>query len=284
MKKLSIVFLLISSIVRAQNFQGPLSPGLANNSSCPFSYSSIVDYLPVENVFTSDDLYATASHCDCCDANTRCFEIKGYGFTIPSTATIDGIVVEIEKKATAGSMVQDNGLKLLNAGTVVGESKATADNWPAEDAFYTYGSPADLWGASWSPEEINDSSFGVALASISYTCFGNGNATTSYIDFVRITVYFTDVATSVSTLQGSGEGQVIISPNPSTTGTITISLPKFEREVTITISDIAGRIVQETHEKPAAQNTNVEVALPKGIYMVSIQDASNIYNQKLIVE
>src|SRR5215217_416136 len=105
MKKMSLLLILFSRFVSAQNSQGPLSPSQAENTSCPYSYSSTVDYLPAENVFESDDQYATASHCDCCDANTRCFESRGFGFTVPSTATIDGIVVEIEKKATEGSMV-----------------------------------------------------------------------------------------------------------------------------------------------------------------------------------
>src|SRR5262245_44447770 len=108
--KFTMCMLLIPLALQAQNSAGPLSPTVAENTSCPFAYSSPTNYLPESNVFSSDNNYSTATHCDCCDMNTRCFETKGFGFNIPSSATIVGIVAEVEKKATSGSMVQDNGV------------------------------------------------------------------------------------------------------------------------------------------------------------------------------
>src|SRR6185295_6047583 len=128
MKYILCLLMLAPALLNAQNFEGPHDPSVAENTSCPFSYSSVLDYLPAENAFASDDQYATVSHCDCCDANTKCFQTSGYGFNIPLSATINGIVVEVERKASSGSMIQDNGVELLKAGVVTGVSYATAAN------------------------------------------------------------------------------------------------------------------------------------------------------------
>lgn len=284
MKKIYLITLLFPFIINAQNFQGPLSPSLTGNTSCPFSYSSIVDYLPAENAIESDDVYATASHCDCCDANTRCFETAGYGFTIPLTATIDGIVVEVEKKASGGSMVQDNGVKLVKAGTTVGLSQATTANWPSTDTHFTYGSATDLWGTTWLPEDINDSGFGLAIASISYTCFGNGSPVISSIDHVSITVYFTDIATSVSNTSSANANQLLVTPNPSASGFIQVSLPSDEKLVNISIADMTGKIHYEKTSVLSSGRLALNISLPKGTYTMHVNGSAHSYVKKFMVE
>lgn len=283
MKQLLFVLIVLPCCISAQNSQGPMLPSQAANTSCPFSYSSMVDYLPAENAFASDNNYATASHCDCCDANTRCFETKGYGFTIPATASIEGILVEVEKKASGGSMVQDNGVKLLKAGTTVGTSQATADNWPFTDTYFSYGSATDLWGTTWTADEVNDSAFGLAIATISYTCFGNGSPVISYIDNVRITVFFKDIGTGISDPATQSAGLLIITPNPITENTVHLSFPVIEESVTIFITDLSGKKVQEKLLKLSAGKAQVNLDLPKGIYTFSARGLHNCYVQKLVV-
>lgn len=283
MKKCCFIILLIPFTVTAQNFQGPLSPSMAANTSCPFSYSSMVDYLPAENAFASDDAYASASHCDCCDANTRCFETKGFGFNIPLTATIDGILVEVEKKASGGSMVQDNGVKLLKAGSTVGISQATAANWPFTDTYFSYGSDTSLWGTDWLPEDINNPDFGLAIASISYTCFGNGSPVISSIDQVSITVYFKDVATTVAGISNNNANQFLVTPNPATAGIVQLTLPLNEKQVYIAVADLAGKIIYEKATPATAGQSILRVNLSPGIYTVLVRGSAVSYVQKLIV-
>src|SRR5687768_2078113 len=112
-KRFTLFSLPLLFVAAGAQTQGPSNPVAANNTSCPFSYSSTVDYLPALNINGSDNVYATASHCDCCDQNTRCLEATNYMFNIPATATIDGILVEIEKRASFNSMVQDNGVRII---------------------------------------------------------------------------------------------------------------------------------------------------------------------------
>jgi len=172
----------------AQYQQGPLSPGQSSSGNCSFSYSSSLHLSPSVETLKSDNVYATANHCACCDANTSCLRVDSFGFSIPASATITGIIVEIEKRASAGSNIQDNGLRLLKNGVETGSNGAQYGTpWPYTDTYVTYGSCTDLWGTSWTPAEINSGGFGLFFANIDYTC---GGVTTSYIDHIRITVCY----------------------------------------------------------------------------------------------
>jgi hypothetical protein len=284
MKKILAGFIFLSTCLSAQDFQGPFSPKSAGNTSCPFSYSSIQDYLPVENALSSDDLYASASHCDCCDANTRCFETKNYGFNIPLTATINGIVAEVEKKATGGSMVQDNGVELLKGGTVTGISQSLTSNWPAADAYFTYGGPTDLWGASWLPEEINDTAFGLAIASISYTCFGNGTPVISSIDHIRMTIYYTDISTGVVSSQAVGDFEMMIIPNPVSDNYVQIVFPESQEHMTLMVMDLYGRVVDEKIVDARKGFVEYKFDVKSGMYFLEVSGPTGSQTQRVFVE
>ena len=79
---------------------------------------------------------------------------SNYGFAIPANATINGIVVTIGRYESGTSGVNDSVVKLLKAGTVVGNNKAAAlTDWPSgSPAAAIYGSNADLWGTTWTPD------------------------------------------------------------------------------------------------------------------------------------
>lgn len=286
-----LFMLMMPMLVNAQFTQGPNDPSSGQNTSCPFSYSSPTNYLPVANAFASDNAYATASHCDCCDMNTRCFQTEGFGFTIPLTAVIDGIRVEVEKKTSSNSTVNDNGVKLLKAGNVVGTDHALSANWPYSDAYSVYGSATDLWGTTWLPADINASNFGLAFASISYTCFGNGVPVVSSIDHVRITIYYTDITTGFSNSLSQNAGQLTVSPNPSDNGNVGIGLPISANEIFFSVMDVTGKVLfQNTSE---FNGNNFELKMPewmsKGIYFIQVSGMSNenapfIFRDKLMVQ
>jgi hypothetical protein len=268
----------------AQTSEGPLNPSAGANTSCPFAYSSAVDYMPAANVTASDDQYATASHCDCCDQNTRCLESTSFGFSIPLTATINGIVVEVEKHASANSMVQDNGVRIIKNGSTAGNDHLLATPWPAADAWSTYGSPTDPWGVAWMPADINASNFGVAIASISYTCNGNGGAMISYIDNIRITVYYTDISTGISSVASDGSGMEIF-PNPSS-GNVTLSVSSADAMAMVKCFDVAGKEIFTVNKmtiggKIVLEETN---ELAEGIYFLEVMCGEERRVGKLVVE
>lgn len=174
--------------LRAQYQQGPYSPARSLSGNCSFSYGSSLQLSPSAETHKSDDVYATASHCACCDANSACLKVDSFGFSIPSAAVITGIIVEIEKRASPGSNIQDNGLRLLKNGVETGSNMAQgAVPWPYTDTYVSYGGCNNLWGAAWTPDDINSPGFGLYFANIDYTC---GGITTSYIDHIRITVCY----------------------------------------------------------------------------------------------
>lgn len=128
-------------------------------------------------------------------AFTHQLQATQYGFSVPSNATITGVVLESRsQRDTSGAANQDKVVSLIKGGTVSGNNKATttpyvlnAVNNNDPTAWQTYGSPTDLWGLSLLYSDVNATNFGVALSS------QNPSATTGSagIDALRLTVYYT---------------------------------------------------------------------------------------------
>jgi len=131
---------------------------------------------------------------------------KGYGFAIPLAASICGIQVEIERNAFGlllGSFVNDNALYLLNAGVITGSNMASGSAWPSSDATVTYGGSSNLWGAAWTPADINTGNFGVALS----TTMSSGLASlylSANIDLITITIYYKLLALPIEMISFTG--------------------------------------------------------------------------------
>jgi len=137
-----------------------------------------------------------------------------FGFTIPAGAVINGVQVDIEWWAindifccvTAGQ----NDVTLLKAGIATGANRGSIFvALPTSNAFTTFGSNSDLWGATWTSSDINATNFGVQLSLIDNTGAGNGAAS---VDFVQITVTFTPPAGGnrrIIQTRSSGEGRPI---------------------------------------------------------------------------
>lgn len=80
--------------------------------------------------------------------------------------------------------VADNVVKLVKGGSVVGDSKAAAGDWPIDPAWKGYGGPTDLWGTTLTPSEVNAADFGVVLSVVA------GTDAVAYVDAVRMKVYY----------------------------------------------------------------------------------------------
>lgn len=141
----------------------------------------------------SDDTYANLFFGSSGTQISAFLKVTNFGFSIPSGATIDGIVVEIERQDIYGSVnatTKDHTVQLYKGGTNQGTNKAdTSTAWSAE-TFVTYGSSSDLWGLSFSDTDINDSGFGVGLA-VTQNILAKGPSTGAEVDLIQITVYYT---------------------------------------------------------------------------------------------
>lgn len=173
--------------------QGPNSPGTAVSVNDSTGYDpngwSSPNNIFTENATTSDTNNIGQQNYDGSDN----LKATNFGFSIPSGATIDGIIVEVKKKASSSSPlnnIQDEKVYLVKANAVVGSNKAdTVTYWPTTLTYATYGTSSDLWGTTWTDSQINASDFGVSLTADIY---GNGKYTPiGYIDHIRITVYYT---------------------------------------------------------------------------------------------
>ncbi len=142
-------------------------------------------------VVSNNNQYATVA---VNNAASHYLRATGYGFAIPGNATIDGITVVIGRYGTTnfGSDVRDNVVRLVKNNVITGNNlAATGTDWPGSEAAATYGGAANLWGTTWTPAEINDTNFGVALSVTS------SNNRTAYVDYIQITVTYTVPTTTI---------------------------------------------------------------------------------------
>ncbi|WP_165352482.1 hypothetical protein, partial [Flavobacterium anhuiense] len=125
---------------------------------------------------------------------TRSLQGTDFDFNIPTNAAITGIQVTIGRYSSTASStvnVKDNVVSLIKAGNVIGENKGiTGSNWSTSStSAANYGGSSDLWNTTWTPADINNSNFGIALsASITRT---SSNDITAYVDYMQITVNYT---------------------------------------------------------------------------------------------
>ena len=128
-------------------------------------------------------------------------KITGYQFAIPLDATVTGVTANVTRHSTVGATTVDGSLRLVVAGVISGNDKASASTWGTSDATINYGSSTDLWGLTLAPTDINNAGFGVVL-SASTTL-----AATADIDCISLTVSYTGSNKSgnrIRTLKTSG--------------------------------------------------------------------------------
>jgi hypothetical protein len=170
--------------------QGPSSPTTAINNSD----LGIAVWNNPTNCLASDDAYAVANLP--APDWTMLLEATGFGFSIPGGATINGVLVEIERHCDSAS-VKDREVQLLLTGVQQGNDKAdTVTTWPGTDAYAGYGGSSDTWGATLTPAIVNDSTFGVRLQAQS---FGMNDA--ARVDHIRVTVWYTPGAAGGSGIE-----------------------------------------------------------------------------------
>ena len=134
---------------------------------------------------------------------------NNYKGNIPLGATILGIEVSITKYASDDGLLtwtRDNQIYLSkNTGNISeyfqGDNKADqSTNYPTSTTTTTYGGPTDLWGQTWTPEEINSPNFGVQFR---IRQFGVVSAQWGFIDSIDIKVCYVDPPYKDLLIQGT---------------------------------------------------------------------------------
>lgn len=117
---------------------------------------------------------------------------SNFGFSIPNTATINGVFFSFSRKsnAAAGTTVFTDNVLLMKGGVPVGTAKRGGVHYTATYTPETWGGASDLWGTTWLPSDINDPTFGVMLNAtlVNSNTFG---FVTGFVQNFQITVTYT---------------------------------------------------------------------------------------------
>ena len=100
--------------------------------------------------------------------------MSGFGFAVPLTAIVRGIMVSVVRRASDGAgaplvsprQIEDSRIQLTMTGfqSPVGQNKALLGvAWPSQYTKQDYGFTQDLWGVPWTPAEINAATFGIFI-------------------------------------------------------------------------------------------------------------------------
>lgn len=199
--------LVVSMLV--QTFIGVMPAFAATNGPRSGGTFASVDFTGAQkawtnpgNAISSNDVWATST-LENSGNYTEYLKASNFGFSIPNGATINGISVNIERKQSCiddkhgcTSSVTDKYVGVTKAGIVSGSNKASTDVWTTTDVVKNYGGISDMWGNTWTPADINASSFGVVLSATR----DEGHNRMVYVDNINITVSYTEAVSTSATL------------------------------------------------------------------------------------
>jgi hypothetical protein len=115
--------------------------------------------------------------------------------------------------------VRDSTVKLIKGSVISGTNKAAGGTeWPiGSPVAAVYGSPTDLWGVSWTPEDITASNFGVALSVISDV------NRIAYVDYIQVSVTYSVTMVGSNTTVNCGGGTPAFTYGSSITCVATVT-------------------------------------------------------------
>ena len=118
------------------------------------------------------------------------FTVSNFGFAVPGNVTIKGVSASVtHKDITGNGGIYDVTVRLEKAGVATGNNLASGTGWAAGSSeTFTYGGISNLWGATWTSSDINNSGFGL-LFTAKNTDLIDGNATIG-IDCITLTVTY----------------------------------------------------------------------------------------------
>lgn len=189
--------------------------------------------------------------------NSACLELTNGGFTIPVTAVITGIRVDI-RRTTSRTNTNDANVQLLKGGVKTGTNKANFNGWPQALTTVTYGANGDLWGTTWTPAQINAANFGFSFAALRS---GGTTAPNIDVDGVEITVYYIDASvygTVFRDYNANGVMNTTGGMNERGVGGVTVTATLANGSVVTTTTDNAGFYYFTTAQIPAATQVRVE--------------------------
>ncbi|MBS1563585.1 MAG: T9SS type A sorting domain-containing protein [Bacteroidetes bacterium] len=194
MKKIIIQFLLLANLGYSSLAQCTATVATAGATFANNNALGTVSWGSLSNAAVLDNNYASAGTLlgVLATANTNYITAQGFGFSIPSGASICGVKVDVSRSAAGllvGSSIKDNSVRLIRNGVISGADYASGTAWTGSIATASYGGNTNLWGIPWVAPDINASNFGVAISAR----LSAGLASlflTANIDQITVTVYY----------------------------------------------------------------------------------------------
>jgi hypothetical protein len=153
-----------SNITAFQIFTGSSGSFTLGPNACTIATPN--GWQGANNIQMQDGLGATVSINP--GSTSGLLQATAFNFGVPSGATVLGITaVWVRKSWSLPGLytgLVDSNVSLLKAGSAVGSNHASGGGWISSFQSISYGGPSDLWGASWSPSDINSSGFGIQLS------------------------------------------------------------------------------------------------------------------------
>lgn len=165
-----IIFCIVLYLILLQNTNAQCISSGWHNATVFNNNSSIGVFsfdVPSDAKLLDSKRASASSFAALYSGKTNYLTAKGFNFTIPSYASICGITIEVIRKASGINFftsVNDNKVKLIKNGAIIGLNKKKNNEWSSSDQTISYGGTNDLWGISLTPADVNDADFGIAFS------------------------------------------------------------------------------------------------------------------------
>ncbi len=289
MKRFLLLLLLPLSTATFSQTQGPNNPSAATgvpNSSCLACPGG--SWSNETNVFLADNnsAYVVASPFpNCFQSNcyySRFLYASGFGFNIPGTATIVGVLAEVNRNPGNPNAIVDSTVRLFDGTNMIGANRATSLTWANGFNYQSYGGSSDLWGASLSPSLVNSAGFGLYFKL--YNSSANVFATVS-VDHVRMTVYYQTPTGIESQTMSSGGFSVFQNESGNISGQFNL---QATTECKYELYSLSGSLLKSGNlGRLSAGLQRFELPgndLAKGIYFLRLTAGNEAFSAKISIQ
>jgi hypothetical protein len=178
---------------------GPTQAGAGSNYVIGATWTS------PNNIASGTEAYYSRDSWDT-DEIIAYLRASSFGFSIPTGATISGILVEVNKRQSISGSGDfgcvDGPVKLFGSGgTPTGNDKGTATEWALSYGYISYGSSSDMWGTSLTATDINSSNFGAGNSAHPWWGADGGGLQKIGIKNIRISITYTAAASTTRVTQ-----------------------------------------------------------------------------------
>jgi len=138
-----------------------------------------------DSIFAVDNNSSTGTNTSCTNNKKDKHLFYNYGISLPGTAVIEGIEIRLDAKVDSTSGAPKLCIQLSwDGGVSWTTAKSTGTLSTAEQTFIL-GSPADIWGHTWTPSQLSNANFRVRIIDVS-----SSTASDFSLDWIAVRVTY----------------------------------------------------------------------------------------------